>query len=132
MKQKTHKPCRTCGKEFKLRTTLDKFCSPFCKNKYESANGLSKALKKRKFIAPVSEKRLAELAEYRKLKKEFMSKPENKICPVTGLPTTEIHHMNGRENERLNDTRFWVAVSRAGHTYIHANPLEAREKGWLI
>lgn len=132
MKQKTHKNCKACGEEFKLRTTLDKFCSPLCQKQYNSASGVVKAPKKRNYIAPVSEKRLSELAEYRKLKKEFMSRPENKICPISGLPATEIHHTNGRENQRLNDTKFFLAVSRDGHNYIHSHPAEAREKGWLI
>jgi len=128
MKQKTHKKCANCREEFKLRfSSLEKYCSPTC----ELAHKKSKPIK-RKAIAPVSQKRLGELAEYRKLKKEFMALPENKICPVTGLPATEIHHMNGRENDRLNDTEFFLAVSRKGHEWIHANPNSARAKGWLI
>lgn len=132
MKQKTHKNCKACGEQFKLRTTLDKFCSPHCQSQYNKVNGIVKILQGRNYIAPVSEKRLSELAEYRKLKKEFMSRPENKICLVSGLPATEIHHMNGRENERLNDTTYWLAVNRVGHNWIHSNTIEAREKGWLI
>jgi hypothetical protein len=132
IKQKTHRDCLFCGTEFRKSKTTDKYCSMDCHIADNESSGRKGDSKPKKHIAPVSEKRLKQLAEYRKAKKEFMSQPENQICPVTGDEAHEIHHTNGRENEKLNDTEYWIAVSRRGHTWIHENPKEAREKGWLI
>ena len=65
---------------------------------------------------------------YLVLRETFLN---GKRCPVTNERATEIHHTNGREYERLNDVKNWLAVSRKGHRWIHDNPKEAREKGWL-
>ena len=46
--------------------------------------------------------------------------------------STEIHHKNGRSNEKLNDTTYWLAVSRPAHEWIHANANQARARGWLV
>jgi hypothetical protein len=82
-------------------------------------------------LRPVSAKRSAQLREYAKRRKAFLELHPD--CPVfAGLRTTEIHHMNHREGDRLNDERYWLAVSRAGHRAIHAFPAEARAKGWLV
>lgn len=126
---KTERQCKECGKTFTKRTPLQYLCSSQCDRKRKMN---SQKKEKKKFISPVSEKRLNQLKVYRTLRKEFLSRPENSRCPVTNLPATEIHHINGRENDRLNDFEFWIAVSRQGHIWIHANPREAREKGWLL
>jgi hypothetical protein len=57
---------------------------------------------------------------------------DGKICPITGRSSTEIHHIDGREYERLIDKTRWLAVTREGHQYIHSNPKWSREKGYLI
>lgn len=83
-----------------------------------------------KGLKPISEKRLKENEIYRTLKETFLN---GKMCPVfPHLKATEVHHKFHREHERLNDVQHWLAVSRAGHKYIHSHPREAREKGWLI
>lgn len=98
--------------------------------------------KPRKPIPKVSKKRAVENAKYTVQKIVFMSKPENKICPVTGQPTTDVHHVMKRigfadEWARINnvplllDERYWLAVSREGHDWIHTNPKEAKELGYL-
>lgn len=45
---------------------------------------------------------------------------------------TDIHHKNKRHGARLNDETHWLAVCREEHEWIHRNPSEARERGWLI
>lgn len=85
---------------------------------------------KRAPLKKISDKRKAQVAVYSLLKKQFLK--DNPKCLVTGKPSTQIHHINHREGERLNDTRYWMAVSQEGHDYIHANPKESYEKGWLI
>lgn len=44
----------------------------------------------------------------------------------------DIHHKAGRTGWRLNDESQWLAVSREAHEWIHANPSEARRRGWLV
>ena len=91
-------------------------------------NRRSKPMKRTR-LKPVSKKRAERLKIYSELRKEFL---KGKICPVTGKQATEVHHLKGRENDRLNDGEFWLAVSRDGHRYIHNNPKESMEKGWLL
>lgn len=85
-------------------------------------------------IAPRSKKRIAHDIVYNKLRKVFLNKPDNKVCPITGEPTTEIHHKwSGKDRDKYYlkvDT--WLAVSRNGHIWIHKNPKLAREKGMLF
>lgn len=50
--------------------------------------------------------------------------------PVSGK-LNEVHHTRGRAGALLTDERFWVAVSKQGHRWIHAHPAEARRRGWL-
>lgn len=86
----------------------------------------------------MSKKRGSELRTYTKLRREFLAEDENTYCPVMWMlhgrqvPTVDIHHKAGREGKLLNDRRHWLAVSRAGHDFIHANPSVSRENGWLI
>lgn len=88
--------------------------------------------KKNKGIKKVSEKRKIENKVYLDLRKIYLNKPENKICPITGEKTTEIHHKKGRIGDLLNDTRFWMAVSRKGHQIIENNPEWAKKYGYSL
>jgi len=113
------------------------------KSKVIKRTGTSAIKKARKPIPMVSKKRAVESAKYTVAKIQFMSKPENKACPVTGQPTIDIHHKMGRIGfadswARINnvtlllDTRFWLAVSRAGHQQIEENPSWAKEMGYSL
>lgn len=101
----------------------------------------SKEIKIRKPIPKVSKKRAIENAKYTVKRLEFLGKPENRICPVTGQEATDVHHKMGRVGfadqwARINniplllDVRFWLAVSREGHNKIEMNPEWAKEKGY--
>ena len=82
-------------------------------------------------LKKVADKRARQLRVYSGLKTAFLLEHQN--CAV--YPERRalfIHHKKHRENERLNDFAFWLAVSQEGHDYIHAHPEEAYEKGWLI
>ena len=51
---------------------------------------------------------------------------------ISKIPaSTEIHHKKGR-GKYLLDTSTWMAVSRDAHLWIHDNPKEARELGYII
>jgi hypothetical protein len=83
---------------------------------------------KRKPIKKVSKAMSKKLAEYSRLKKEFI---QGKTCPIyPHLPVADIHHMRGRSGEFLLDTMWWLAVSRKGHIKIENNPKWARDNGY--
>ena len=81
-------------------------------------------------IKKVSEKRKLEDIEYKRLRLEFLSKPENKICPIMKTETTDVHHKKGRIGKLYLDTTFWIALSREGHRMVEENPEWAKENGY--
>ena len=121
---------KDCDKTFKQYNSLQKYCSPGCQNKNRKVNLKLKPLYK---IPKVSEKRKIDDLKYRVLRIEFLGKMENKTCPITKWPATEIHHTYcGKDRSKYYlDTSTWLAVSRDGHNWIHDNPKEARELGYL-
>lgn len=128
---KTHANCRysECGKEFKKFKSTDKYCSSSC----EVSDKGFKEKKKPKPIPKVSAKRMVDNLKYSALRIEFLGKKENRICPITKQPTTEVHHTYcGKDRAKYYlDVSTWLAVSRKGHNWIHDNPKEARELGFL-
>ena len=43
----------------------------------------------------------------------------------------EVHHMRGRLGSLLRDQRFWIALSKQGHRWVHEHHAEARRLGFL-
>ena len=84
-----------------------------------------------KRIKPVSDKNLEALKEYAYNSKEWLI---GQMCAVyPHLKATAVHHRRGRNTiERLLNEDEWLAVSNEGHNYIHANPAESMEKGWML
>lgn len=113
-----------CNNEFIPKKSTIKHCSPGC---YYSDPKTTKRIK------PISDKRKEENEIYSKRRLIFLSLPENQICPITGQPTTDIHHTySGKDRAKYYlDESTWLAVSREGHNWIHDNPKEARELGHL-
>lgn len=82
-------------------------------------------------IKPISKKLAKERKTYKELRLEFLDKPGNLFCAVyPDLRATEVHHMIGREGKRLNDTKYWLAVSRQGHEWIENFPELAKQRGY--
>jgi len=134
MKNKNLKKCIICKKEYKAFKSTDKFCSYLC---------LKLSNIKQKSIPKVSVKRKSMNEKYSVLRKEFLALPENKFCPITKQPATEVHHKAGRigfadEWARLNnvplliDVRYFLGVSRNGHRWIEENPEEAKKLGYSV
>lgn len=132
-----------CGKMFIPRyKSTEKHCSSKCY--YSDLKSKPQTEKKKNVpIRQFSAKRAKESREYKKLWNIFMAKDENKICPVTGYRTTEVHHKMGRtgyaddwarENEisLYLDIRFWLAVHTDGHKKIELNPEWAKEMGYSL
>jgi len=140
------KVCKISGLEWKQYNSLQKCPCEECKKDTPKKQFLPKhkpnlKLKSFKPIPKVSAKRKIENLKYSALRVEFLGKKENKICPITKQPTTELHHKMGRvgfadEWARLNnislliDVRYFLAVSRNGHRWIEENPAEAKEMGY--
>lgn len=82
-------------------------------------------------INKVSKKKAKELPEYSAKKKKFLE--ENIYCSVfPPLLAVDIHHIRGKIGSRFLDERYWLAVSRKGHDWIHDNEEEASKKGWYL
>lgn len=94
-------------------------------------------LKRKKPIRRASKKRTKELREYSKRRKHFLGLWP--ICQATAIiwpnllspASQEIHHMRGKIGVLLNDERYWLAVCREAHNWIHSHPSESRKLGLL-
>ncbi len=144
IKIKTGK-CIDCPENAPYRPLIAKRCQTHYRAYRNQVNAEKKPkeIKARKPIPRVSKKRAVEDAKYTAAKIQYMSKVENRICPVTGQVTTDVHHKKGRVGfadqwARINnislllDTRFWLAVSRDGHRQIEENPSWAKEMGYSL
>jgi hypothetical protein len=91
-------------------------------------------------IKPVSKKMSRQMSQYSKEKDEWIT---DKICPITGEPADQIHHMKGRAGYAdqwaldngitlIMDKRFWLGVSQTGHNQINENPDWAIKMGYSI
>ncbi len=139
LKVKTTKKCKVCGNTFKPLKTTNRYCSMKCASQdYKQPENKSKAQPGLSGIKQQSDKTKKRLYEYHKRRKVFLSKPENGYCIVCAkifnelALSTEIHHKKGRTGDLLLDEKYWLAVSRKGHNWIHDNPEKAYEKGFLI
>lgn len=62
--------------------------------------------------------------------KQFLA--EHPQCAVFyDRPSRDVHHQRGRAATLLLDDRFWIPISRDGHLWVDAHPLEARKRGLL-
>ena len=121
---------KSCGKEFTPQyNSLEAFCSFPCAKEGRNPDLKLKAVYK---IPQVSKKRKVEQLQYQVLRTEFLSKPENKICPITGQPTTDIHHKKGRIGSLFLNTEFWIALSREGHKFVEENPEWSKANGYSL
>lgn len=76
-------------------------------------------------------RRIEQEKQYNEDRKQFLY--DNPRCAVfPHLRSNQIHHTNGRREDRLCDQEYWLAVSDDGHKYIHKHVAEAEKKGWLI
>ena len=120
---------RECNVKFRQFNSLQKYCCSICSNKNKKVNLKLKPLYK---IPQVSDKRKVLNAKYSVLRIEFLGKPENQKCPITGKPTTDVHHSKGRVGNLLLDTKYWIALSREGHKFVEENPEWAKENGYSL
>ncbi len=120
--------CKISGIVWKQYNSLQKCQCDLCKKER------SLPQQKRFYSIPkFSKKRQIENLQYSVLRIEFLGKRENQTCPITKKQTVEVHHTYcGKDRARyFLDVSTWLAVSRDGHNWIHENPKEARELGFL-
>ena len=92
---------------------------------------------KRTPLRRVSKKRAKQNRLYAVLRKEYLvAHPRCKVCEdkqhVPVRAATEIHHMNKRHGERLNDMSMWLPVCHTCHMVIEHAKKDAREVGYLM
>lgn len=135
--------CLNCREKFQPRYFLQKFCGEsacrIAENEYndnklkeKEAKRPNLQLSKMKPMKKVSDKRALENIIYNSERIKFLQLPENRICPITKQPTTDVHHMKGRIGSLLLDKRFWKALSREGHKFVEENPIWAKENGYSL
>jgi len=88
-----------------------------------------------------SPKKVAKRKLYEKNRKEYLAEHLNcEICGHSGR--RDLHHKAGRTGKSLNEDGemefnltnklTFMAVCRICHEYLHRNPKESRERGWLV
>lgn len=83
-------------------------------------------------IRKVSPHRAVENKEYVRLRRDYLE--AYPVCEVAEchLPSKEIHHMQGREGDKLNDINFFLAVCPGCHRKIETDTQWARDNGYSI
>lgn len=78
----------------------------------------------------ITAKRAAQTVEYTKLRREYLE--AYPACEVEDCnnKSSEIHHMAGRENEKLTDVNKFMAVCKTCHHRITTDSAWAIEKGY--
>jgi hypothetical protein len=90
-------------------------------------------MKKQSTLKKVSSKRAAQLRVYYKLRQEFLKeKPYCQIFePCCTRKAVDVHHVKGRNGNRLVDKSWWIPACRPCHRFLHDRPAYARSAGFL-
>jgi hypothetical protein len=89
---------------------------------------------KRTPLRKVSKKRAKELRKYYWERGNFLAMRRFCEMPKVGIclnPATDVHHEKGRRGKTLLDKRYWWAMCREHHRWIHDHAREARKLGLL-
>ena len=114
----------------------------YCKNcwyKIKPAVPLKQSIvvKTQKPIAKQSDKRKKENALYLIANKQFLKDHPTCMMNIPGVCSNqvscEVHHtFSGKDREKyFLDQTTWLATERNCHDWVHSNPIEARELGYL-
>lgn len=123
------KVCTQCKARFTPKySSLQSVCSFSCAT--EETNTKNK-VKKISTINKVSKKRREDIKLYQVIRAVYMN--NHCICErCHNKHSDALHHKAGREGKMLYNQRYFMSVCNSCHDYIHANPNESMEKGWLI
>jgi hypothetical protein len=131
---KKTKICSGCGKEKVIWKSAGK--DKYCQVCWFLIKPITKSVvKKVTKIKKVSTRRTKQQSEYTQVRHDFLYK--NEFCkarlPICTMWATEVHHMKGRIEELLTDTRYFLPVCRKCHDAIHEMDIEeAVELGFRI
>lgn len=101
-----------------------------CQNHYWQSKRKPIQKKEVKTIRKVAPKRAKEIAQYIKVKLEYLN--EHPFCESCGKSATDLHHMKGRLGKDIYDKRYFKALCRTCHDLTETQPLEARKLGLSI
>lgn len=83
-------------------------------------------------VKKVTEKRSKQNQDYARLRDQYLEAyPACEVVECNNR-SNQIHHINGREGDKLTDTNFFLAVCPDCHTKIHANPKWAQDNNYMI
>lgn len=118
--------CPHCGTS---KVERNGYCATYNR---EQRKAEATQVKEKKPINKVSAKRAVENKEYARLRKDYLE--VYPVCEVVEchLPSKEIHHMQGREGDKLNDVNFFLAVCPGCHRKIETDTKWARDNGYSI
>lgn len=77
-----------------------------------------------------SKKRAKQNSNYLNRIPDFLA--AHPICPVTGERTNQVHHSAKREGRWLEISRYWIAVSALGHSFIEDRKTWAESHGLMV
>lgn len=129
------KTCSFCHKESRLFYSTPPCCGAWrCKasyNRLKCKKGTSvPKTKKVPKIKSFSDKKIKELAIYRKLRDEYINK--NPLCEVCGSPNSlTLHHKKTRAYH-LCDISVFMTTCFHCHEKIHREDKWARDSGYLL
>lgn len=92
------------------------------------------AILRRTPVRRVSKKRARQNRVYTQKRRAFLEgNCHCHRCSAAGASTPlEIHHRKGRIGEMLNREEWWFALCNPCHRWVHENPKQARESGYII
>ena len=122
------KTCSSCVIECYLWKSTPKLCKS-CALKNATSVGSFKITSKSKTIKQFSDKRLKQMAEYRKVRDKFLK--ENPKCQYPNCESLEVtcHHPEGRIGKKLTDSTKFKSLCWPHHKWCEENPVQAKELG---
>ena len=117
------KACKTCWAQFKASQANDSS---------KQANTLEKAKSPSYRIKSVSDKKLAELKEYRVVRDRYLK--NNPVCEYPNCTSREVelHHRAGRSGNLLCDGTYFCSLCRTHHRLIEEQHTHAKELGLSV
>lgn len=106
-----------------------RFGKGFCKFHQYLRTDLKKKKNNKKRINPISNNLKEQLKIYRIVRDKYMAENEN--CEICFAPANDLHHKKGR-GKNLSEVKYFMAVCRKCHNYIHDNPKKSRELLYLL
>lgn len=118
--------CPHCGTS---KVERNGYCATYNREQRKTESTKPKVVKP---VKKVTDKRAKQNQEYARLRREYLEAyPACKI-PECNNKSTTIHHMAGRDGDKLTDVNNFLATCMDCHTKIHENPQWAYKNGYSI